>query len=111
MEIHAQSFLGKEIEIACNGQYKYKVTDSFPLLIQEIPCFSQLQYVCCKCFETHGGHVPENLGKGKRDDNYTVVTENNENFKILLLDQFVFILHKILSAHKYSQPSLNAHSL
>jgi hypothetical protein len=77
-EVHARSFLGKETEIPCNGQYMCPATESSPPLAQKIAGFNikQSQYVCCKCYEAHGGHIHEHHGKGRREIDYICTATN-----------------------------------
>ncbi|CAG8648156.1 9870_t:CDS:1, partial [Paraglomus brasilianum] len=70
-DVHCWSFAGKTTQIPCIGQYKCPMVKAFPLLIQKTESARQMQYVCCACYASQGGHLHDQKAMGDDDTECT----------------------------------------
>jgi hypothetical protein len=57
----------KTIQIPYISQYKCSMVMAFPSLIQRTGSEKQMQYVCCACYASQGGHLHYQKATGDND--------------------------------------------
>ncbi|CAG8615530.1 8538_t:CDS:2 [Paraglomus brasilianum] len=68
-EEHCWSFLNKTIQTPCIGQHKCPAIGKtgFPPLVKKAADVEQARYICCACYESLGGHLHQQMGRGNKE--------------------------------------------
>ncbi|CAJ0756043.1 2633_t:CDS:2 [Entrophospora sp. SA101] len=60
------SVIDKNIQVSCNGQITCHALNNFGVICKpEVDIVAKAQYICCECYQNHGGHLHVKMGSGK----------------------------------------------
>jgi hypothetical protein len=80
---HCWSVLKKRTLIPCVGQHECLAIESFPTLVQKITerhrNSQRWQYICNNCYESQGGHLYQQPGRGRTIADNTCVAKGKHN--------------------------------
>ncbi|CAJ0845036.1 11397_t:CDS:2, partial [Entrophospora sp. SA101] len=58
--------IDKNIQVSCNGQITCHALNNFGVICKpEVDIVAKAQYICCECYQNHGGHLHVKMGSGK----------------------------------------------
>nr|CAG8610540.1 1366_t:CDS:2 [Entrophospora candida] len=58
--------IDKNVQVPCNEQITCHALNNFGVICKpEVGIVTKAQYICCECYQNHGGHLHVKMGSGK----------------------------------------------